>query len=850
MKRILNGTFLGSAIFFAAFVFAFLGAAAPASAFACPEYDPTGSIFCPGNPTWCGNTCQDEPTCPIAPDTQKTKLFCSSCLCGCPDDKPNICSGTYICQKNNTTCDPLNKVSVCSGSADTMACGGCKTNFTMCPGDLCKSTTSASCPPPAMYDPCTEKCVEKYLLTKASYALPTTTIPQDVDIQAQGSINLAGGDINLSSTKSISVNGPGQTVLNVGNWLNFPTPANTIKMVVFGSLYANGFSTLSGDTTSESETVETNKLCLGKATPVCRDYWPLGLPESATLNSTLRYDGASWVASTHLTNDNTNVGIGTATPTKNLDIFGSGNHTILRINETTGGAWYVGESFSRFGDEKWFIGMDNTASGDLVFRRNGSDNPVKILAADGTLEVAGFKMPTGAADKYVMTSDAAGVGTWKNLVGLPETAVAGDTLRYTGTNWVNNNILYNNGARIGIRDNAPGYVLDIAGNATDLPVVRLSGTNSGEWTGLRLDRAKGTEKWFVGMEADDNLHFRHAGAGAGEVIIDQNGSVGVGTVPAAGIKLDVSGGAVRASTWTNMPSPTITANMIIEPASGTGVFLFPQTNSSQTFTIQDSVGDAVFSADTTNQRVSVGSINPGFPLEVSSAGGTSIIRLDNHSAAPKLWTGLRLDRARDAEQWYMGMDATTEDLLFRNVSLGATDALKNTVRISATDGTLQANKFRLNKPTALNNVMISDASGNADWAYMLAADDCTGGKLYKITTTSYNGSQGGYNGMNAICRGAEADERQHVCTPDEIMRSYYCLGSDTYITLALWNTLFSGQSAWIASGPPGFTTPAVNDCNGWTTTTGYAGFWSFDANGGIGYATACVGSWPVACCKP
>ncbi|MFA6603315.1 MAG: hypothetical protein WCT10_00565 [Patescibacteria group bacterium] len=704
MKRLTDHLAAKAAVIIGTMVCSVFVVMAPASAFVCPATDPTGAISCTGSNRWCGNTCQLEPTCPIAPDTQKTKLICGTCACGCPDDKPNSCSGAYICQKSNATCDPLNKVSVCSAADDTMVCGGCKASFTMCPGDLCKATTSASCPSPAVYDPCTEKCVEKYVLTKASYALPTTVVPQDVDIKIAGNMSLTAGDLTLSDGKAIRADGAGETILNIGNW---GAGATGVRAVVYGSLMANGISTLSGDLTTEPETLETDRLCLGKTAPVCRDYWPLGLPESAAANATLRYDGSNWTASTLLSNDTANVGIGTVAPEKTLDIFGQTGGVILRLNQDTGSALWTGLSLARQKAEKWFLGLEtfddrfiirrNATTNDLVISSAagtagyvglGTDTPDQKLDVRGTVAMQGFQMSGGAADKYVLTSDANGFGTWQNLVGLPETAAAGDTLRYDGAAWIKNSFLYNDGSRIGISETTPGFRLDISGSEAVLPITRLSGP----------------------------------------------------------------------------------------------------------------------------------------PLA-------------------KVWTGLRLDRARDAEQWYMGMDDATEDLLFRNVNLGVTDDLKNAVRISAADGTLSANKFKLAKPTTDGFVMQSDASGNADWAYMLAADECTGGKIYKLTAAAYNGSQGGYKGLDTICRGAEPDEKQHVCTPDEVLRSSYCLSA------AEWS-LFVGQSAWVASGPPGFTAPAVNDCNGWTTSTGYGAFWSFDANGGIGYATSCAVALPVACCKP
>ncbi len=37
----------------------------------------------------------------------------------------------------------------------------------------------------------------------------------------------------------------------------------------------------------------------------------------------------------------------------------------------------------------------------------------------------------------------------------------GDTLRFDGTDWVRNNLIYNNGTSIGIADQTPSYLLDV-----------------------------------------------------------------------------------------------------------------------------------------------------------------------------------------------------------------------------------------------------------------------------------------------------------------------------------------------------------------------------------------------------
>ena len=51
----------------------------------------------------------------------------------------------------------------------------------------------------------------------------------------------------------------------------------------------------------------------------------------------------------------------------------------------------------------------------------GTNTPNESLDVDGTVQMTDFKLPTGASDGYILTSDAAGNGTWESPVNVPET---------------------------------------------------------------------------------------------------------------------------------------------------------------------------------------------------------------------------------------------------------------------------------------------------------------------------------------------------------------------------------------------------------------------------------------------
>jgi hypothetical protein len=71
----------------------------------------------------------------------------------------------------------------------------------------------------------------------------------------------------------------------------------------------------------------------------------------------------------------------------------------------------------------------------------GTTSPTEELDVAGTAQMTGFKMPTAPGDGYVLTSDAAGVGTWQPVAGLGDNdwsfrvTDTADTTLVTGGPW-------------------------------------------------------------------------------------------------------------------------------------------------------------------------------------------------------------------------------------------------------------------------------------------------------------------------------------------------------------------------------------------------------------------------------
>jgi hypothetical protein len=147
--------------------------------------------------------------------------------------------------------------------------------------------------------------------------------------------------------------------------------------------------------------------------------------------------------------DSGDVGVGTADPTHRLHVRDDSNSQtgIMIENLSTGPS--SGERIS-FKDENGsttgiyttdpddpaspnaLVIFNNRTGGDIRFGTGGGGeylrlrdgkmavgyvDPVERLTVDGTAQVNGFKLPTGAAAGYLLTSDGDGLGTWQPAPG-------------------------------------------------------------------------------------------------------------------------------------------------------------------------------------------------------------------------------------------------------------------------------------------------------------------------------------------------------------------------------------------------------------------------------------------------
>lgn len=140
-----------------------------------------------------------------------------------------------------------------------------------------------------------------------------------------------------------------------------------------------------------------------------------------------------------------------------------------------------------------------------------------------------------------------------------------------------------------------------------------------------------------------------------------------------------------------------------------------------------------------------------------------------------------------------------------------------------------------NAPTAGATYTAGDyVTIGADNRISATHDGCFGPVFAGESANIFNESVNGYRAADNLCGAGK-----HICTTDEIIGSIRC-GA----------TIPPSRSYWIIEGPPSYTAPA-NDCIGWTSNdpAHRGAFWSFDANGGVGWLAPCSSDLKFACCQ-
>lgn len=238
-----------------------------------------------------------------------------------------------------------------------------------------------------------------------------------------------------------------------------------------------------------------------------------------------------------------NVGIGTTSPgTYKLNVNGTGyfgaqlnimdpdyylqlSGNDARIIFDSGSDWFRFDRTSNAYD--FIIAADkvfSAKSASQYLRGNvgiGTLSPTQKLDVAGTAQMAGFKMTTDAADGYVLTSDASGVGTWQ-AVGGGNWSVT-DSVLYTNNYW-------------GIARGGVGNVLygDSAHTMVNLGVTCTTGTSGQNYS---YSTVSGGHKNVA------SYNYSTVGGGSGNTASHTYSTVGGGySNTASGYRSTIAGG--------------------------------------------------------------------------------------------------------------------------------------------------------------------------------------------------------------------------------------------------------------------------------------------------------------------
>lgn len=823
------------------------------------------SFSCPGTPT--------EDICGIAPnytcytgasepcDFTHYTFNCNSCTCQCK-------TAIYPCTGcTDPTSDPAGTVS-CAGNPNCPTGGvyadrcsatpACPTGQVNCQDDdnpfpgKCVNDNHSICDsfPGTTWEPCTNTCTSPYILRNPSPTQSNASIDITGDIQADS-------DLYINNGRAIHVDDGNISWLQVGNWLQ-PDYFNSLNLNVLGNVFVRDWLGVGGGFHNETDSPQ----------------YPLDLKsyESTAILNLADMDGYLW--------------------------------TGVRMAR-------VGEE----NPEKWFIGMDDSGSDDLRFGytfwnqegystqtllmtpRAGADpyygNGVLIAGEGGSNE------PTFSG--YVQLANRPTVSPCGSFPyqdcppGHPDFAGTDGTMYYN-TSMGKLRCLEDGDWKDCVTDGGLGGAG--SGSAGQVAVwqdgISLYGSSRLFWDDT--DKLLG-----VGTDAPD-AHL--SVASDGDYSLTTANFVQTGAPPVYGTSFANNVVRIYRNLDWSSTGPNSGALLSVEDSGAggsTGPLIEARLNTAPVFIVD------------TSGNIGVGTGAPQRNLDIRSGTYGVISRLTDVSGS-RIWTGTALARGAN-EKWFIGMNATDDSLRLRAggssdavsvqanpgaayrlnllspggfpIPFGDSTAVQlrsdfgGEVWVNAIDlfngtGTVAeigtyASYFLTNVGVGTSNpfasldvkgtgilttafkmptgaqagyTLTSDASGVASWQPGIGSiDECTGGKFHHVAGTSYNGSGiGGYTAAAAKCQLGAGNAGTHMCTSEEILRTIVCTpASITGLT----------SSGWINNGPPGFTSPASNDCAGWTSSASnvFGDFWQFSSTGGKGFATGCNISQPIICCK-
>jgi len=213
-------------------------------------------------------------------------------------------------------------------------------------------------------------------------------------------------------------------------------------------------------------------------------------------------------------------------------------------------------SMVAYGTDYWRYGYSNSiiwpASG-VVRVGIGTGLPGYTLDVKGTIQMTGFRLPTGKHDGYVLTSNSSGVGTWKAAPsggGTCYWSKSGSRVYY---NFGNVGIGTNPTEKLHIYQNTNDDAISLVQNAYNGRGAYYSLWAKSNYAGLVIYDGSGTGvEWVAGEFGSDNFSIKDASnkifqiepeGAANTLYLKSNGSVGIGTPnPQSKLQVDFNSG--------------------------------------------------------------------------------------------------------------------------------------------------------------------------------------------------------------------------------------------------------------------------------------------------------------------
>ncbi len=168
------------------------------------------------------------------------------------------------------------------------------------------------------------------------------------------------------------------------------------------------------------------------------------------------------------------VGIGTTSPAGELHIKNAVAGGIAGIFETTATGKILSGRVSA--SEKFSVdaGGNVYTSGKIGV---GNTTPSTELDVNGTVQMQGMKLPTGASNGFVLTSDASGIGTWQptggGTVGIDGSGTVNAIPKFFGATTLDDSVIFENGGNIGIGTATPSTTLEVNGAISGFGIVPI-----------------------------------------------------------------------------------------------------------------------------------------------------------------------------------------------------------------------------------------------------------------------------------------------------------------------------------------------------------------------------------------